>query len=69
MPGLTREIQLIDETDIIKSRLKEQTSGGKGKPWFERKREADVWNQWSLDSEICNNRSNGRYTCTVRRIV
>ena len=37
MPGLTREIQLIDETDIIKSRLKEQTSGGKGKPWFERK--------------------------------
>lgn len=37
MPGLSREIQLIDETDVIKSRLKEQTAGGKGKPWFERK--------------------------------
>ena len=45
MPGLTREIQLIDETDIIKSRLKEQTSGGKGKPWFERKACAKTW-QW-----------------------
>jgi hypothetical protein len=44
MPGISREVQLIDETDIIKKQLKAQTTGGKGIPWHERKNVAKLGN-------------------------
>ena len=44
MPGISREVQLIDETDVIKNRLKEQTTNGKGTPWYERKDRASYGN-------------------------
>ena len=64
MPGLTREIQLIDETDIIKSRLKEQTSGGKGKPWFERKHAPKLGNGgYQNDPTARDKNQNSKRSC------
>lgn len=37
MPGLAREVQLIDETEMVKSQLKKQTVASKGSPFWERK--------------------------------